>query len=984
MTSSIFIDRRKSYVQVLQDVYKIPLEYRKEYLDNKYSDDPIFLQTILDVLRINEFESEFPVSAVVEKSAESVIESISPDSYLGKKFGSWTANEILKTTQKSIVLKGTPTNKAYSQEVAIKVIFPTYGLVFGEKHGAKQAHYMHKCKHENVVEEKIAGVTGDGVCFIVMEFLSGMDIVSHCEKYNLTLLDRLKLFIQVCSGVSAMHIRTVVHSDLKPGNILMNTNDSIAVPKIIDMDLSLSTDAHFHESYDYKIVNGHTLLYAAPEQLDGDFPTTLSDIYSLSIILFEMLTGIHPSRTEKSLQNLINSKYAVSPRHIEIASIYEKMGNKNPANRFQSVEAFINEINIYIEGQSIVPSYFKKANFFYKTNNVIKQNKLFFSFTLILLFVILGASASVISERNEAKKSLHLLVSSYDPRALESKRKFNEKATNALNDSGLMKKDYYDILIGYGDAFYGKGEANKAVNFFKKAIDLFTDKYSIERIDATTKLVLAYYSLAEVSSAVALLTPYFIDIFGTDITNPSLFQLLLAAAELDHKFGDRLDLFGDYDVTNVLSKIDPDKLNDLNLNGLTKLHLLLNSAVDDYYSISSDYSSVLSYKSNAELKSDIYPKLKDIKEKMENALSIIRNENIVIHLEPMIYLWLGYIFSELGELGEAETYSQLGIDRTILIFGIDHPRTVEAYIKRFGSFKYSKPEKAFIAAKKAYEINKTNSRRGGLYLFPYQIFIKANLLKGDFVEVERVFYELMKEYESVAKVNRSKIGASIMAATIIDITVFTLMNDDNLEYRKWQIHFEENYALYAPLSAEIDLAKLGVLNHSAEVKHYNLVTNYVLKMEADYSFQQLEDDLILTTYTILAELCNDNSLCDASSLVDKAERKLVWQNDIDNNTSIEKLIQQLKIAKVQCDIGNTLRGHKALNGVENILHNISYPGSYYVGYWNSIKAECYSIEGNIKARSKFAQISLESLKVNFGIDSALYKKMILFSKYIKN
>ncbi|MEO6246468.1 MAG: serine/threonine-protein kinase [Opitutaceae bacterium] len=185
--------------------------------------------------------------------------------------------------------------------------------------------------HPNIARVFDGGATETGRPFFVMELVRGVPITKYCDEQNLSTVARLELFTQVCHAVQHAHQKGIIHRDLKPSNILVTVNDGVAVPKVIDFGIAKATQGRLTDSTLFTAFEQFigTPAYMSPEQavmtsLDVD---TRSDIYSLGVLLYELLTGRTP----------FDSKSLVAAGLDEIRRVIREVDPPRPSTRLSTL-----------------------------------------------------------------------------------------------------------------------------------------------------------------------------------------------------------------------------------------------------------------------------------------------------------------------------------------------------------------------------------------------------------------------------------------------------------------------------------------------------------------------------------------------------------------------------------------------------------------------------------------------------------------------
>jgi serine/threonine protein kinase len=191
------------------------------------------------------------------------------------------------------------------RRVALKVVKPGMDTrqVVARFEAERQALAL--MDHPHIAKVFDAGVTESGRPYFVMELVRGVPVTEYCDEHRLTTRQRLELFVSVCQAVQHAHQKGIIHRDLKPSNVLVTQHDTVAVPKIIDFGIAKATGSAVGGLTERTLFTNFaqmmgTPLYMSPEQaeMNGLDVDTRSDVYSLGVMLYELLTGTTPFETE--------------------------------------------------------------------------------------------------------------------------------------------------------------------------------------------------------------------------------------------------------------------------------------------------------------------------------------------------------------------------------------------------------------------------------------------------------------------------------------------------------------------------------------------------------------------------------------------------------------------------------------------------------------------------------------------------------------
>jgi serine/threonine protein kinase len=217
------------------------------------------------------------------------------------------------------------------REIALKVIKPGMDTKRVISRFDTERQVLALLKHPNIAQVYDAGTTDSGRPYFVMEYVEGLPITEYCDQNKLSIEDRLGLFKQVCHAVHHAHQKGIIHRDIKPSNILVSTQDGRAIPKIIDFGVAKAISQPLTEK---TVFTEHGQLfgtpeYMSPEQADmaNEDIDTRSDIYSLGVLLYMLLTGVLPFDSDTLREGGIE----------HIRKIIREIDPKTPSTRLSSL-----------------------------------------------------------------------------------------------------------------------------------------------------------------------------------------------------------------------------------------------------------------------------------------------------------------------------------------------------------------------------------------------------------------------------------------------------------------------------------------------------------------------------------------------------------------------------------------------------------------------------------------------------------------------
>ncbi|MGK7311858.1 MAG: tetratricopeptide repeat protein [Candidatus Longimicrobiales bacterium M2_2A_002] len=287
-------DRWRRVEEIFSEAIALPESDREAYLERACGDDGELRREVDSLLRADAAAGGF--GAAVEAALGEVAASVHGEpsrTFEGRRIGSYEVRGVLGRGGMGAVYSAVRADDEYRQEVAIKLVRLGADDPRIRRRFLTERQILADLDHPNIARLLDGGTTEDGLPYVVMERVEGEPIDVYCDRRGLSIDDRLRLFVRVCEAVQFAHRSLVVHRDIKPGNILV-TDDG--VPKLLDFGIAKLLDVPPGTAHTRTAARLMTPEYASPEQVRGETITTASDVYSLGVLLYELLTGRRPYR----------------------------------------------------------------------------------------------------------------------------------------------------------------------------------------------------------------------------------------------------------------------------------------------------------------------------------------------------------------------------------------------------------------------------------------------------------------------------------------------------------------------------------------------------------------------------------------------------------------------------------------------------------------------------------------------------------------
>ncbi len=334
-------------------------EERADYLERECPDPDLRRE----VASLMDYSAEGLPSAdaAIASAAAAAAQEPDPDERLiGTRLGPYRVEAIAGHGGMGAVYRASRDDAEFRQLVAIKLVRAAAESPSTLRRFRRERQILARLSHPNIARLLDGGSTPEGVPYLVMEFIEGEPITAWCDRQSLDVEHRLRLFLRVCEGVEFAHRDLVVHRDLKPGNILVTKDGT---PKLLDFGIAklLDPDAENEAATLTGLVM--TPEYASPERVRGEPASTAADVYSLGLILYELLTGKKAQpmsgHTPDAIASMVCQTEPAAPARLrpqlagDLDHIIRMAIRKEPERRYASAGLLARDIQRHLDGRPV-------------------------------------------------------------------------------------------------------------------------------------------------------------------------------------------------------------------------------------------------------------------------------------------------------------------------------------------------------------------------------------------------------------------------------------------------------------------------------------------------------------------------------------------------------------------------------------------------------------------------------------------------------
>ncbi|TVR31367.1 MAG: serine/threonine protein kinase [Balneolaceae bacterium] len=716
-------------VQTLfKEIVDLEPDTRHERLESVKTEDPILYEELRSLLAADSQETSLLDGFAIEQVDLSDLIPLD-----GVQVGPFQIEKQVGSGGMGSVYLARRVEGGFDQTVALKLIKYGMGTEQAIRRFEDERSILARLQHPHIARLIDGGITHEGRPWFAMDYVEGETLTHYCKRLNLPLSKRLELFYDVTEAVQYAHKNLVIHRDLKPGNILVTGEDEKPQVKLLDFGIARILEESDTEDAGMKAM---TRAYASPEQLRGESTSTATDIYSLGVVLYELITGCHPNKEYRS----DDCKPTPVPR--ELKAVCHKAMQPDTDQRYENVSELGDDILAWLEDRPVF-TYSRKP--LYRINKWMNRNRAasFISiFSLVAVIVLIFVYTEQLKKettraQDEAMRATRIAsvlgssLRSIDPvqnRGQElTARGMVDMSTNYINNE--LKNDprtRAELLILMADIYANLIVYDVADSLSAIAVDLYS-----ETEDTTSYTYISMLSSRSV----------FLDLVGKydeglammhhalDLANQHLEPLSLEFAGIHLEYTYHLGVSQEYALTDsILRMVEPIYEQNREEAGETYDHFIFYKGTN--YRRTGDFEKAKEYLFRSlELGRARYPEI---------------HEHIAMTLNH-----ISSLYQNMGEYDKALPYAIEAHEMRLEIFGPGHLNTIAAHANTARTYiGAGRLEEAAETYRDVVEIFRNEYGNENFYIGALlHSYGSAYLLMEDYERAESIMRESMEHSE---------------------------------------------------------------------------------------------------------------------------------------------------------------------------------------------------------------------------------------------
>ena len=408
--------------EIFHGARELPPHERRAYVEQACGDDPQLLKELMPLIDALDTDAGGP--GLETEAVHSAIEAAAAESgMIGRRIDDFELTELLGVGGMGAVYLGVRVDGGFEQRAAVKLLPMGMDSPLARWRFHEERRHLAALSHPSIAQIYGGGVTDDGTPYLIMEYVDGRPLDRFCDANRLTLRQRLELFLSICAPVQHAHERLVEHRDLKPSNVLITDG---GLPKLLDFGIARALDAE-HRAPPGEVTRqgpAYTMAYSSPEQVVGEELTTASDVFSLGVVLYELLAGERPFGAEPARDpedamrrfarrpsggDEIAERRSISLKDLrralrrDLSWIVGKAIRTHPDERYQTVSALARDIRRHLERRPVEAGPLSLA---YRLERLVARRPAEVALGVLIVFFIGFSLAQTLQARMGLRRAL--------------------------------------------------------------------------------------------------------------------------------------------------------------------------------------------------------------------------------------------------------------------------------------------------------------------------------------------------------------------------------------------------------------------------------------------------------------------------------------------------------------------------------------------------------------------------------------------------